>query len=62
MVNDDTNLNKGALEMLVKTADEARWKKIIVGTCSKIDNPSIITYGGRNAKKHLLRPSLNKAI
>lgn len=61
-LNDDTNLNKGALETLVKTADEAGWKKIIVGSCSKIDNPSIITYGGRNAKKHLLRPSLNKAI
>ncbi|MGY5354882.1 glycosyltransferase family 2 protein [Wenyingzhuangia sp. IMCC45467] len=60
-LNDDTMLNEGAINILLKTAIEKENKAIIIGTTAATANYKQVTYGGRSLKKGLLTPQ-KKAI
>ena len=59
-LNDDTNLNHGALSTVFEYADKYN-NCIIVGTICSISDPKVITYGGfrylGKNKKHIMDPS-----
>jgi len=55
-LNDDTMLNKSALETLVLTSNQMNDKAIIVGATHALNNTQEVTYGGRSLKSGLLTP------
>lgn len=55
-LNDDTYLEKYAVNELLKTSYDFNDKSIIIGTTCAIDDHNKITYGGRSSKEGLLVP------
>lgn len=56
-LNDDTIMEQNALSTLLKTSAKFNNEAIIVGTTTALNNQQEITYGGRNRKGNLLKPS-----
>jgi GT2 family glycosyltransferase len=56
-LNDDTMLNNNALSILIDCSLKLDDKNIIVGSTNSRNKKNIITYGGRNRKSGLIKPT-----
>lgn len=55
-LNDDTILHNSALVTLLSTSTHYSDKSIIVGTTCALNNPAVVTYGGRDEGGKLILP------
>jgi GT2 family glycosyltransferase len=56
-LNDDTYLESFAIEQLIASSNKLKNSAIVVGTTAEVDNPSLLTYGGRDLYDQLVTPS-----